>query len=117
LKIVWRILGFITLFLAFLGVALPLLPTVPFLLLSAFFFSKSSQRMHQWLMSHKLFGKMIEDWHERRAISRKAKYLATLSMGLVLGLSVLLALKPMVIGIQALVLSLTLLFIWTRSDG
>jgi len=117
LKIVWRILGFITLALAFLGVALPLLPTVPFLLLSAFFFSKSSQRMHQWLISHKLFGQMIEDWHERRAISRKAKYLATLSMGLVLGLSILLALNPLVITIQALVLSLTLLFIWTRSDG
>ncbi len=117
MKIVWRILGFITLALAFLGVALPLLPTVPFLLLSAFFFSKSSQRMHQWLISHKLFGQMIEDWHERRAISRKAKYLATLSMGLVLGLSILLALNPLVITIQALVLSLTLLFIWTRSDG
>ena len=73
--------------------------------------------MHQWLMNHKVFGKMIEDWHERRAISRKAKYLATFSMGLVLGLSVLVALKPLVIAIQALVLSLTLLFIWTRSDG
>ena len=117
MKIVWRVLGFSTLVLAFLGVALPLLPTVPFLLLSAFFFSKSSERMHKWLMTHKIFGKMIEDWNERRAISPKAKYLATLSIVFVLSLSFFLEVKPMVLGIQFVVLSLSLLFIWTRSDG
>ena len=117
MKIIWKTLGFTTLILAFLGVALPLLPTVPFLLLSAFFFSKSSERMHQWLITHKIFGKMIEDWNKRRAISRKAKYLATLSIVFVLALSIFLAVKPMVITIQFVILSLSLLFIWTRSNA
>lgn len=116
LNLIWLLLGFTTLGLAILGVILPLLPTVPFLLLSAFFFAKSSEKLHNWLLNHHLFGEMISDWHERGAISRKAKYFATLSVALVLSLSILLDLKPLVITLQIILLSLVMLFIWTRPD-
>lgn len=116
MRLIWLALGFFSLGLALLGIALPLLPTVPFLLLSAFLFSKSSQRFHDWLLGHKTFGKMIKDWNERGVINRKAKYLSTVSIGAVLSLSVLLHVEMIVIYIQIFVLSLALLFIWTRPD-
>lgn len=117
MRIIWFILGGVSLFLAFLGVILPLLPTVPFLLISAFFFAKSSKRAHNWLVNHKLFGKMIRDWNERGAIDRKAKYFSTLSILVVIVISVFLDIKLMVFYVQVFVLSLALLFIWTRPDN
>ncbi|CAA6826111.1 MAG: Unknown protein [uncultured Sulfurovum sp.] len=102
--------------LAILGVILPLLPTVPFLLLAAFFFAKSSEKLHTWLLNHKLFGKMIDDWHRKGAINKKAKYLSTLSVLLVIIISLALSLKPLILSIQIVLLSLVLLFIWTRPN-
>jgi len=101
---------------AIVGIILPLLPTVPFLLLAAFFFAKSSQRVHTWLLNHKIFGTMIEDWNSRGAINKKAKYLSTLSVVLVIGVSLILALKPLILFIQIALLSLVMLFIWTRPE-
>lgn len=117
IKYLWLLLGLSSLGLAFLGVILPLLPTVPFLLLAAFFFAKSSEKLHTWLINHKVFGTMISDWHERGAINRKAKYLSTLSVILVIALSLILSLKPLILFIQIAILSLVMLFIWTRPDS
>ena len=117
MKFIWFMLGGFSLLLGSVGVVLPILPTVPFLLLSAFFFAKSSSRVHDWLLSHKIFGEMITDWYERGAINRKAKYFATLSIVSILGLSLIIGLKIMVIYIQVSVLSLVLIFIWTRPDS
>jgi len=116
IKYLWLLLGLSSLGLALLGAILPLLPTVPFLLLAAFFFAKSSEKLHTWLINHPLFGKMISDWHERGAINKKAKYLATLSVLLVLSFSIFLDLKPMILYLQITLLSLVLLFIWTRPN-
>jgi uncharacterized membrane protein YbaN (DUF454 family) len=116
IKYIWLLLGLTTLALAVIGAFLPLLPTVPFLLLSAFFFARSSKKLHTWLLNHKIFGKMIADWHERGAIDKKAKYLATLSIGLVLSISFFLDVEAYVIYIQVVLLSMVLLFIWTRPN-
>jgi len=75
-RIIFLSFGIIAVGLAFAGVFLPLLPTTPFLLLAAFFFSKSSERLHQWLLNHRLFGKLIRDWREHRAIAPRAKVLS-----------------------------------------
>lgn len=58
------------------GVVLPVLPTTPFMLLAAACWAKGSQRFHDWLIDHRLFGKMVVDWQQHRAIPRRAKYLA-----------------------------------------
>jgi uncharacterized membrane protein YbaN (DUF454 family) len=110
-------LGGLCVALAFLGVLLPLLPTVPFLLLAAFFFAKSSERLHAWILGHRLFGPMIQDWHENRAIRPAAKKAATVSIAAVFMLSLVLGVPGTVLAIQAVVLSLVLLFIWTRANG
>jgi hypothetical protein len=59
---------------------LPGLPTVPFLLLTAWFSSKGSERLHNWLYSHPSIGKILRNWKEYRAISRKSKVLAVLML-------------------------------------
>ena len=115
MRIIWLIFGLIALGLGCLGVVLPLLPTVPFILLAAFCFAKSSDRLHGWLLSHPLFGKMIQDWRQSGAISTKAKKMATLSIALVFAISVITGVKPLILTIQAAVLGCVLLFIWTRT--
>lgn len=62
--------------LGLLGVVVPGLPTTVFILLAAYCWAKSSRRFYAYLLRHKIFGKMIIDWQERRAMPRFAKYMA-----------------------------------------
>lgn len=83
----WMAAGFLCLGLGFLGVALPLLPTTPFLLLAAACFARSSPRLHAWLLDHPLFGPPIRDWQAHGAIHPRAKMLAVGTMALVFAAS------------------------------
>lgn len=103
--------------LALIGVLLPLIPTVPFLLLAAFFFARSSTRLHHWLLSHQTFGPMIEDWQVHGAIRPGAKKAATLSVAAVFLISLMMQLPSHVLMIQAVTLGCVMIFIWTRPNG
>lgn len=116
MRAVWAALGFLALGLGVMGIALPLLPTVPFLLLAAWCFARSSERLHLWLMRHPRLGPPIRDWKARGAISRRAKIAASVSMLAVWLVSVGLALPVTVIAIQAATLVCVAVFIWTRPD-
>ncbi|WP_371224806.1 YbaN family protein [Roseovarius sp. 2305UL8-3] len=116
MRTVWLFLGMTCLGLGVIGVFLPLLPTVPFMLLAAFCFARSSERLHNWLLSHPRFGPSIVDWQERRAIHPKAKRLATLSIALVFGISLIAAFPLKIIIIQGVTLGAVLIFIWTRPN-
>ena len=65
--------GLTSLALGAIGILLPLLPTVPFAILAAFCFARSSPRLEAWLLDHHVFGPHIRNWRERRAITRKGK--------------------------------------------
>ncbi|WP_293573615.1 YbaN family protein [Phaeobacter sp.] len=117
MRYLYTSLGLLCVGLAFLGIALPLLPTVPFLLLASFFFAKSSDRLHDWLVQHQIFGPMITDWNENGAIRPAAKKAATVSVAAVFLLSIALSAPNHVLIIQAVVLSAVLLFIWSRPNG
>jgi uncharacterized membrane protein YbaN (DUF454 family) len=106
--------GGLALALGAIGIFLPLLPTVPFLLLAAFCFARGSERVHNWLLSHPVFGPPIIDWNERGAIGRRAKWLASVTIVAAFGVSVLLGLPPWVLITQAVTLGAVALFIWTR---
>lgn len=84
LKSTYLILGILSLSLGIIGIFLPILPTTPFLLLATFCFSRSSDRLHNWLLSHRVFGPPILDWNEHRVIGVRAKIfsISTISMGL-----------------------------------
>ena len=77
-QLILVLLGWICLLLATIGVFLPILPTTPFVLLAAYFFSKGSVRIHQWLLSNRLFGPIIKDWESSGVIRMRAKILSTL---------------------------------------
>jgi hypothetical protein len=116
-RTLWLLIGLTSLALGIAGVVLPLLPTTPFVLLSAYCFARSSPRLHDWLLSHRLFGPLIRNWEQHRAISPRAKLLAVLSMAAVVGISVLVGAPQRVIIIQAVILPATCLFILTRPNG
>lgn len=84
----FRVFGFVFLGLGTLGVVLPLLPTTPFILLSAACFARSSEKRHRWLLANSTFGPMIRNWEENRCISRRVKIIGILSMILVGGFSI-----------------------------
>ena len=109
------LLGWSSLFLAVLGVVLPLLPTTPFVLVAAFAFSKSSRRFHHWLLTHKIFGPLVTDWQKNGVIRLKAKILATVSIVLMLSLSfylVNIGFTPSLLILLSV--SAVMVFIWSR---
>ena len=79
-RIAALILACFFLALSVIGIFLPGLPTVPFLLLAAWFAARGSERLHQWLYAHPRFGKLLNDWNEHGAISRKSKLAAVLML-------------------------------------
>ena len=113
-RIALILIGFVSLALGALGVFLPLLPTTPFVLVAAIAFAKSSDRLHQWLVDHDIFGPLIADWREHGAISGRTKVISVLSMIAILVISTLLSVPTHVIVIQAIVLSCSAIFILTR---
>lgn len=117
MRYVWVSIGLIAVSLALLGILLPLLPTVPFLLLAAFCFARGSERLHSWMINHPRLGPPIMDWQDHGAISLSAKKMATASVIAVLVLSWMLGLSMVVITIQAITLSCVMLFIWSRPDS
>jgi uncharacterized protein len=72
-KILLLSLGCISLGLGIIGIALPLLPTTPFFLLSAALFLRSSRRLYNWLLNHKYFGKYIHNYLFHKTITLKSK--------------------------------------------
>ncbi len=73
---VYRILGYIAVGLGAIGAILPIMPTVPFLLLAVYFFARSSPELEQKILDHPHWGPQVKDWRDRRAISRSSKTIA-----------------------------------------
>nr|WP_241664405.1 YbaN family protein [Ningiella ruwaisensis] len=109
------VFAWLSIIIGVIGIFLPLLPTTPFILLAAFLFSKSSVRMHNWLITHKYLGPIIIDWEQHGAISLKAKWTSTISMLVLVTYPLLFVIDSIII--QAIVICFMLavnLFIWTR---
>jgi uncharacterized membrane protein YbaN (DUF454 family) len=85
-KLLWNVLGFACLGLAYVGIILPGFPYSIWVVAAAYCFSKGSERMHRWLYNHKLFGPFLTNWGQKRVFPTKMKYfmLAMMSLSLVL---------------------------------
>ena len=100
----YKALGFIFLGLGVIGVFLPLLPTTPFLLVSAACFARSSDKWHRWLLSNRMFGPIIKDWQERKCISFNTKVIAISMVVLFGGYSIIFLLTDLKLRILTAVL-------------
>ena len=85
MRIFLIIVGCVSLVLGILGMFLPLLPTTPFLLLSAAAWVKASPALYQWLLNHKVFGEYIRNFREHRAIPLRAKIVSVSLVWLTIG--------------------------------
>lgn len=105
------------LLLGFIGVFTPIMPTMPFVLLSAVCFARSSPRFYNWLMNHQWFGPSLRDWKTTGGIRRKNKILAISLLGFTMTPTVVFIIPIMGVKILMTVIGLTVAaFIATRPD-
>lgn len=113
----WLTLGILALGLGGLGVALPVLPTTPFVLLAAFAFGKSAPGLQQRLENSALFGPAIADWRVNGAIAPRFKLLAVAMMAGVFVLSLVLAVPLVVLAVQFVCMAAAAAFILSRPEA
>ncbi len=109
-KFFWNILGFLSLGMAYIGVITPGIPYSPFVVFSAYCFSKGSERMHRWIYNHKIFGPFLTNWNTKRVFPQKMKYFMLAMMSLSLVLMWTGGVKP--IGIVSTAVFMALVAIW-----
>lgn len=74
LRIIWLLAGFLAMGIGAVGVALPVLPTTPFLLLASFCLAKGSDRFHRWFTGTKLYKRHLESFVKNRSMTLKTKF-------------------------------------------
>lgn len=110
IKYLLIIAGTISLLLGILGIFLPLLPTTPFLLLTAACFAKSSDKLYNKLIKHKIFGKYILNYRNKKAIPLKIKIFSISLLWLTIGYATLMILNNLWIKIFLLIIALAVTY-------
>ena len=90
-RVIYPILGSIMLVIGAIGVVIPGLPTTIFLILAAYFFTHSSDRLYNWLMNNKTFGPIITNYKKYRGITHKDRRKAIITIWIVIGISIILS--------------------------
>ncbi len=110
MKPLYVLLGVGALFVGIVGIVLPLIPTTGPLIIAAFAFSRSSDRMHDWLTNHRIFGRFITDFRDGRGIPRKTKIVAVVAMTAAFTYSIGWVIAPTVL--QVLIAAIGVWAIW-----
>ena len=97
LKIIYIIVGSISLVLGTLGIFLPLLPTTPFYLMTAWLYMRSSQKLYHNVMKNKYFGAIVRDFQEHKSISLKTKIISITMLWCTISASALFAVSSWLI--------------------
>lgn len=111
----WTAAGLMFVGIGAVGAFLPLLPTVPFLLLALFCFARGNPVWEQRLLDHPTYGPLLLDWRQRRAIPRRAKWAALIAMAVSVVVTGLTAGWPWVL-IPVAIMALSGTWIWTRNE-
>ena len=108
LRIVFIVLGWLLVGIAFVGVFLPLIPTVGPILLAGFLFSRSSERFDKWLVENRYFGPTIRDWRTGAGFSIRAKMIAVASIATSFTISIIVVTENIVVRLGLTALGLTI---------
>jgi len=112
----WWLLAYVALALGLVGIVVPGLPTVPFVLVSAYAAARGSERLHRWLLAHRRFGPAIRAWQAQGAVSRRAKYLATAMMAASAAVMFLTASRTWMAVAAAAAMAVVALWLWRRPE-
>ena len=115
LRVLYTGLGLLFLALGFIGVGVLGIPTFDFILLAAFFFAMGNERLHTWVMEHRLFGPMIRDYRAGKGFTRRMKITGVIAVLLSFGLTIGLAVRNVFLGAGLVALALGICwYIWSR---
>jgi len=112
----WRALAIVSVALGALGMVLPVLPTVPFLIVAAWAGSRGWPRLEIWLLEHPRYGLHIRRWREHGAVPRRAKWFASMMM---VASAAALALSPAVLWLKfaaPTLMGIVALWLWRRPE-
>ena len=98
LRVVYTGLGLLFLMLGFVGVGVLGIPTFDFVLLAAFFFAMGNERLHQWIVTHRLFGPMIRDYRAGLGFTRRMKITGVVAVVASFALTIGLAVRNLYLG-------------------
>lgn len=112
----WRTLALACVVLGIVGAFLPVLPTTPFLLVAAWAGSKGWPQLEAWLLAHPRWGPPIRRWRDHRAVPRNAKWLASVTMAVSIGVLAL-SNAPMALKLAVpLFLLIVATWLWRRPE-
>lgn len=113
----WLLVGWLFVALGVIGAVLPVMPTVPFLLVAAWAFARSSPALQRRIQQHPTYGPPVRAWQERGAVGRVAKIWAITAMTCGVVLSWWLAMPLWVVITQAGVCASVAIFLITRPES
>ena len=111
----WLAAGGICFVLGWVGMVLPMMPGFVFLLAAVFCFARGNPALERWLLEHDQFGPPLNDWFERRAISRKAKRSAVIAIAIAAVLAAWMLSFPLLL-VPLASMSAAAAWIWTRPE-
>ena len=109
-KFLWKVLGFLSLGMAYVGLVTPGIPYSIFVVFAAYCFAKGSPAMHAWLYNHKLFGPFLTNWNTKRVFPQKMKYFMLAMMTTSLLIMWFTGVKP--IGIISTACFMAIIAVW-----
>lgn len=116
-KLIMFLIAWISLALGFIGMFLPLLPTTPFAILSAYLFSKSSPRAHAFVIELPGVGPLVKEWEDHKVIPIRAKILSTVMIVILFSYTLIFVQVKLWIKMIVSLIGLTILiFIWSRKS-
>ncbi|MBK4217570.1 YbaN family protein [Paracoccus caeni] len=116
MRILWLSIGWTALILGVIGIALPVMPTVPFLLVAVWAFARSSPRLRARILRHPTYGPPIRAWQDRGAVGRWAKIWAVTAMAGGICIALILGLPLWMVAIQFGICSAVGAFVVTRPE-
>lgn len=104
-KVLFITLGTFFVGIAIVGIIIPILPTTPFLLLSAALYARSSKRFYDWLLSNRLFGKYIKNYREGRGIPVYLKIIVITLLWITISISIVFAAELLAVRILLVIIA------------